>query len=257
MASDRSEPGRAYVDGFRERLHAMRRPGQDLVDEPGLLALVGRDADLRDGRALVTGDEAHDLLAARLPVLLARVVHVLDEATACHDLVARTGRRPMPCTAMVCADLDAVPELPLPAGLAPRPVGLGPEDDGVPVHDAAAAALRADPTMAPATDLGDFVDYLRSVPNARYLAAVDEAGAVRATAAAATWGRTTGVYFVNTDPGWRGRGVGTAMTAAALRAAAAAGAERACLDATSLGFSIYRRLGFEPVGAITQVLDDE
>jgi GNAT superfamily N-acetyltransferase len=234
----------------------MRRPGQELVDEPGFLALVGRDADLRDGRALVTSDEALDLLAARLPELLARVVLVLDEAEACHLLVSRTGRRPMSCTAMVCADLGAVPEVPLPAGLSARRVGLGPDDDGVPVRDAATAAMKADPTMAPATDPGDFVEYLRSVPNSHYLAAVDDAGAVRATAASATWGRTAGVYFVNTDPDWRGRGVGTAMTGAALRAAAAAGADRAFLDASSLGLSIYRRLGFEPVGAITQFLDE-
>jgi len=55
------------------------------------------------------------------------------------------------------------------------------------------------------------------------------------------------VFFVDTEVAWRGRGVGTAMTAAALRAAAGDGAQRAFLDSSALGLSIYRRLGFEKV----------
>jgi GNAT superfamily N-acetyltransferase len=255
MAADRATPRQAYIDGFRERLLAMRQPGQEILDEPGLLALVGRDADLQDGRALVTGDEAQGVLAARLSELLARVVFVLDEAEACQLLMSRTGRLPTACTAMVCDDLDAVPELPLPVGLSSRPVGHAGDGHRVPIQDAAVAALRSDPTMAPTADLDGFVDYLSSIPNARYLAAVDDAGVVRATAASATWGRTTGVYLVNTDPDWRGRGVGTAMTAAALRGAHSTGAARACLDATALGLTIYLRLGFEPVGGVTQYVD--
>jgi predicted acetyltransferase len=84
---------------------------------------------------------------------------------------------------------------------------------------------------------------------------VDDGGVVRATAAAASWGRTAGVFFVNTDPAWRGRGVGTVMTAAALRSASDAGAQRAYLDASALGLSIYQRLGFASVGAVTQYVD--
>jgi GNAT superfamily N-acetyltransferase len=255
MAADRPTPEVAYIDGFRERLRAMQGPGQELLDEPGLLALSGRDPELMDGRALLTSDEACDVLLARLPDLHARVVLVLGQAPECHQLLSRTGRRPTSCTAMVCRDLDAIPDLALPTGLSPRPVGPEPSDDAVHLPDAAAAALRSDPTMAPTSDLGTFVDYLRSIPHARYLAAVDDSGVVRATAAAAIWGRTTGVYFVNTDPDWRGRGVGTAMTAAALRAARAGGAERAFLDASALGLSIYLRLGFEPAGAVTQYVD--
>lgn len=257
MATDRATARQAYVDGFRERLHAMRRPGQELVDEPGLLALVGQDRELKNGRALVTGDEARAGLEALLPGLLGRVVLVLDEAEACRRLMSRTGRRPTICTAMVCHDLAAVPELPLPPGLSCLPVRVGPDGRGVPLQDAAAAALRSDPTMTPTTDLGGFVDYLRSVPNAHYLAAVDDEGVVRATAASATWGSTAGVFFVNSDPDWRGRGVGSAMTAAALGAATVAGADRACLDASALGLSLYQRLGFDVVGPITQFVEPD
>jgi len=55
------------------------------------------------------------------------------------------------------------------------------------------------------------------------------------------------VIFVNTHPDWRGRGVGQAMTAAALRAAQNSGARRACLDSSDAGLSIYARLGFKTV----------
>jgi predicted N-acetyltransferase YhbS len=58
--------------------------------------------------------------------------------------------------------------------------------------------------------------------------------------------------FVNTDPNWRGRGIGQAMTAAALSAAQGLGAQHACLDATDAGQSIYSRLGFEPVTQTTR-----
>jgi GNAT superfamily N-acetyltransferase len=246
-----------YVSGFRDRVRAMRHPGQEVIDEPGLVGLVGRNSAALDGRVLVLDDRAHETLAARLPELFARVFYVFDDAEACRGLMSQDARfRPTRCTAMVCNGLGAIPELSLPAGLTLRPVSASPKDAAeVPLADAASAALRSDAEMAPTTDLESFLEYLRSIPNTRYVAAVDDGGDVRATAAAASWGSTTGVFFVNTDPAWRGRGIGTAMTAAALRYAAAAGAERACLDASSLGLSIYERLGFESVGAITQFVD--
>jgi GNAT superfamily N-acetyltransferase len=242
-----------YVSGFRERVAAMRKPGQQIVDEPGIVGLIGTSADTLDGRVLVTDDRALDLLSELLPVLLARVVNVFADAEACHRLVGEAGGyRQEPCTAMVSTSLDTIPDLALPDGLTLRPVSqTSGAAHGVPLEDAAAAALRSDPSSAPADSLDGFVAYLRSVPNARFLAGVDELGAVQATAASANWGSSTGVFFVDTLDSWRGRGVGTAMTAAALRAAAAAGATSACLDASSLGLSIYQRLGFREVGACT------
>jgi len=244
-----------YLEGFRDRVHAMRRPGQEILDAPGIVGLIGLSADALDGRVLVSDDRSCDLLARRLPGLGARVVYVFDDAEASHRLMARAGEyRPTSCTAMVCTNLATIPELTLPAGLVRRPVGSEPSM--VPLAAAAASALRSDPGMAPTSDLDGFLDYLRSIPNATYLAAVDGESVVRATAASASWGTTAGVFFVNTDPSWRGRGVGTAMTAAALRTAASLGATRACLDASELGLSIYRRLGLESAGAITQFVRD-
>jgi GNAT superfamily N-acetyltransferase len=245
-----------YRDGFRDRVHAMRHPGQEILDRPGILGLIGRSAEALDGRVLVTDDRAHDLLVERVSELRARVVYVFDDARACSDVMVQAGGyRGTRCTAMVCSDLDAVTELALPGGLVRRPVNSD-DPTSIPLPEAAAAALRSDPRMAPTSDLDGFVDYLRSIPGTTYLAAVDDESVVRATAAVATWGPTAGIFFVNTDPAWRGRGIGTAMTAAALRAGAALGATRACLDASELGLSLYVRLGFEVAGPLTQFVRD-
>jgi len=77
-------------------------------------------------------------------------------------------------------------------------------------------------------------------------------GAVRATSGAGSFGSEATVIFVNAESGWRGRGIGGAMTAAALRAARDAGARRASLDASAAGLSLYLRLGFEVVGPMTR-----
>ncbi len=98
-----------------------------------------------------------------------------------------------------------------------------------------------------------FAGYLRALPAAiRLFAAVDEDGAVRATAGAGMFGNEASVMFVNTDPDWRRRGIGRAMTAAALRAARGCGALRAGLDASKAGTSIYVRIGFERVSPTTR-----
>ena len=97
------------------------------------------------------------------------------------------------------------------------------------------------------------VTYLRSLPEGpRLFAAVDDDGVVRGTSGSRIFCSEAYVFFVNTDPGWRRRGVGLSMAAAALRFAAESGATRACLDASGPGVPLYRRLGFTPVAQITQ-----
>lgn len=244
-----------YAEGFRARVRASRHPGQDLVEAPGLVALLGLDADRPDGRVLVTDDRALDLLTDLLPRLAARLVLVLADAPACRERLSGVATyRSEPCTAMVCADLALVPVAPLPEGLALHPVDRGGDGRGVPLVEAAAAARRADPVATPASVPG-FLAYLASVPDSHYLAAVDATGRVRATAGAATFGEWVSVYFVSTDPAWRGRGVATAMTAQALRTAADHGARRAFLDASGAGVSIYRRLGFATAATATVFAD--
>lgn len=49
-------------------------------------------------------------------------------------------------------------------------------------------------------------------------------------------------------PGWRGRGVGSALLRALLDMARAAGHDRAMLNAQVRAAAFYRRFGFEPAG---------
>jgi predicted N-acetyltransferase YhbS len=57
-----------------------------------------------------------------------------------------------------------------------------------------------------------------------------------------------GIYSVGVIPGVRNRGIGTAVTAAACLFAREIGCRHALLNATGLGESIYRRVGFVSIG---------
>lgn len=56
-----------------------------------------------------------------------------------------------------------------------------------------------------------------------------------------------GIYWVGTTEEARGRGLGCTMTAAAVNAGLALGAGSASLQASHMGESIYRRMGFETI----------
>src|SRR5262249_8071360 len=125
--------------------------------------------------------------------------------------------------------------------------------DGVSLQDAARAAMLADPRIDDRLDV--FANDLRSLPPAVQLfAAVDRDGVVRATSGSGAFDIDATVFCANTDPEWRRRGIGHAMTAAALRGARERGVRRACLDATDAGRRIYSRLGFEAVTKMTRFL---
>jgi ribosomal protein S18 acetylase RimI-like enzyme len=153
---------------------------------------------------------------------------------------------------MVCRDLRAVPEPPLPPGLTLRPVRRVAEDppEGVPLTDAVAAVARATPTGEDPRALAAYLRTLQGSP--RLFAAVDDVGVVRATSASRVFSSDAYVFLVNTDPAWWRRGLGLSMTAAALRSAAQSGASRASLDASGPGASLYRRLGFTDAARLTQ-----
>jgi GNAT superfamily N-acetyltransferase len=243
----------AYVAAAVTRWDIMRHPGQPQMDEPGVRGLLAC-ADDPLIRLLVTDDRAYDTLAALLPTVRAGIINVFAAAERCAGLVGghpawKSGR----ATAMICRDLHSVPAVPLPSELTFRPVRRLDDDarDGVPLEDAVAAATLADPRIDEPPEA--FADFLRSLPRAiRLFAGVDGDGAVRATSGSGAFGAEANVIFVNTDPDWRDRGIGQAMTAAALRAAKDRGARRACLDATDVGLSIYLRLGFEAVSRTTR-----
>jgi len=56
-----------------------------------------------------------------------------------------------------------------------------------------------------------------------------------------------GIYHVTTLPAYRGRGLGKALTLAAMQSARRTGYAEAILFATPSGFPLYQRLGFETV----------
>jgi GNAT superfamily N-acetyltransferase len=61
-----------------------------------------------------------------------------------------------------------------------------------------------------------------------------------------------GLYNIATLAGWRRRGIGAGMTAAAIRAARGAGMRRLELQASEDGLGVYRRAGFVPTGEWTE-----
>ena len=188
-----------YIAAFVARCDGMRARDQRAIDEPGVLGLPP-SAKQPVARLLVTDDRAYDVLAALLPDARAGMINVFAEAARCAELVEGLAAwRPQATTALIRRELQTVPEAPLPCDLRLRRVRRRSDDppDGVPLEDAAAAELLADPKID-------------------------------------------------------GRGIGWAMTAAALRAAREHGARQACLNATDAGLSIYQRLGFDLVSRTTR-----
>ena len=243
-----------YAAAFQRHAASLAGAGDGLIDHDGLLGFAGTQAR-PEARLLVTDDRALAALREMLPSVSAGTIKVLDTAPGCRALLDRTlswARENV--TAMVCLDLDAIPDLPIPDGLAVHPVLRSPADGtlGIPLTHAAAAYLlaQADATAAPVLD--QFIGHLGSLPvRARLFAAVDESGVVRATSASEATNDDARVFFVTTHPSCRGRGIGTAMTAAALRDAARCGSRRASLESTRAGVGIYTRLTFEPVSAVS------
>jgi ribosomal protein S18 acetylase RimI-like enzyme len=243
-----------YAAAFQRHAASLVRAGESLIDHDGLFGFAGIRAH-PEARLLVTDDNALAVLREMLPSVSAGTIKVLETAPGCRALLDRTlcwARESV--TAMVCRDLDAVPALPIPAGLSLHPVLRSPADGavGMPLAHAAAAYLLAQADAAAAPPLDQFISYLGSLPaRARLFAAVDESGVVRATSASEATNDDARVFFVTTHPSCRGRGIGTAMTAAALRDAARFGSRRASLESTHAGVGIYARLSFEPVGAVS------
>lgn len=242
-----------YVAAFEARWTAVEGPGTRRLDGPDICGLVPVDGTSPTD-LLVLGDDAFDVLSTVLPMVSGGTVRVHDMARRCADLIRRDRTwTSSAVTAMVCSDLRVVPEPSLPAGLTLQRVRRVPEDPmgGVPLTEAVATAARAMSTNDASADA--LASYLRSMPGDPLLfAAVDQDGIVRGTSGSRTFGSDAYAFFVNTDPGWRRRGVGLAMTAAALRSSLRRGATQASLDASDSGAAVYRQLGFTAVAQITQ-----
>jgi ribosomal protein S18 acetylase RimI-like enzyme len=221
--------------------------------EPGVCAVVPHDE--RTIRLLVIDDRAYGRLTTDVATAGQGVVNVFDSAPRCDEFMRRLPgwRAERPATAMVCRDIDAVPAATLPDGLVLRPVNrLGSQAPGaVPLGEAVAVAVASDPGIIEPAD--EFARFLRGLPSSvRLFAAVNGDGMARATSGCDVFGEDARIFFVNTEPDWRGRGIGSAMTREALRAAARSGAHRAVLDSTDAAASLYMRLGFEVAGRLAR-----
>jgi ribosomal protein S18 acetylase RimI-like enzyme len=83
-----------------------------------------------------------------------------------------------------------------------------------------------------------------------YLGILD--GTPVATAELTVGGGVVGLYNISTRREYRGRGIGSALTARPLADARTAGHRTAILQAAPDGVRIYRRLGFREFGTITE-----
>ncbi len=228
---------------------------RDTLIEPGIHGLVSRDEG-QPVHLLALDDRGYDRLVAHVRSARGGVVAVFDTASRCEAFVRdQPGwRADRPTTAMVPSDIGtAAVGSTLPNGLALRSVKrLGNEvPDAVPLEEAVALVIASDPGL---TELPEaFAELLRGLPSSVQLfAAVDEQRVARATSGCDVFAEYARLFFVNTEPAWRRRGIGRTMTAEALRAAASSGARRGILDSTDAGVSVYSGLGFEVAGRLTR-----
>lgn len=159
------------------------------------------------------------------------------------ERLARAGYEPNRGSVGMALDLDGfVPETPPPG------VEIVTVDDlaGLAAWESIQrTALDLDETRTRAW--GDAQDRALSadVPLHDWIAFLD--GVPVASAALFVAGGVAGIYNVATVPEARGRGIGRAVTAAALAEAVRRGERTAVLGASELGYPVYRRLGFRDV----------
>lgn len=185
--------------------------------------------------------------SAGLERLLDRFGMVRADSPGLH-LPLRGARAPgarMPAARMPAARAPAA-QAP-PPGLELRPAGPGEEPVLAPL---VLAALGMSPAL-----LDPFTRLLTAPDPARRHRVVALA-AGEAVGCGTLWvtGRTAGLYDIATLPTARGRGVGTAVTAALLEAARERGCTEVVLHASGAGIGVYRRLGFTPVCTVSQHL---
>lgn len=205
------------MDAIEVYTEAFVAPGRHELGRPAILSAPGlRGVSFR--HLLVTDDSGYDRLVEMIDGH--GIVMVFEGARRSHELLRN------------------------------RPGWAAREVQTVPLEEAIAVAVASDPSIEDPAGAAAYFSALP--PSARLFAAVDARGAAHATSACHVFGEYAQIFFVNTEPTWRRRGIGQAMAFEALQAAASAGARRAFLHATEDGMAIYERLGFEPVGMVSR-----
>lgn len=141
------------------------------------------------------------------------------------------------------APLDELPELELPSGATIEAVGDLPTFQAW--LDVVVAGFEMPSIMGETFARYGGLGFGVGIPFA-ILGRLD--GRPVAAALSAVGGGGVVITNVTTLPDARGRGLGRAMTLAAMRRGAAAGATIAVLMATEMGYGVYRKLGFEDFG---------
>ena len=233
-------------------LYRARRAGWDVHQEPGMLMFVsGLDRSHWQNaviRTELTAAEADARIAATVARFRSRglpFTWVAGPAQQPTDLAARLEAHGLTLYSDepgMAADLAALPDsLPLPQGLTIERV----RDD--------AGALRLLVVNRIANDLDPDISgvaiervtpgsYADDEPLQLYLGYLD--GEAVACVQLFLSSGVAGIYNVGTVPSARRRGIGAAITTAAMRAARDRGYRVAVLGASEMGEPVYRRIGF-------------
>jgi len=208
-----------------------------------------------DTFSCVVGDPPRDAIEATVTHLVARYeARALpmawwclggSEPSALERRLARAGLLHVDVHVAMTRAVDGLPPADLPSGLEVLPV----EDvGGLSVFGRVIAGADAPP----------------DAPDQRFYELAAEAGAASelhhrvgrldgvlvATASIHVAGTIAGIYDVTTRSSYRGRGIGAAMTRAAMHTARTLEIREIALQASAEGLGIYRRLGFADVGQI-------
>lgn len=249
---------RANRENFASFGRAMVRvlPEARLRDEDGLLAYTcGLPSAMLNGVGCSDLDpfKAGDQIAQVLTMLRKRgnpamwMVWSIDRPP---DLAARleaAGLKPFsesPCMGMALSDLPA--REPLPTGLEIRQVRSAREMEAF--LTVMAEVFQLDAASKEGFRLVLWPDATNPEATNRHYLGLWEGQPV-ATASAIYAAGVVGLYSISTRVGYRGRGIGHALTLAPLYDAQQGGYHAATLQSSTLGKSVYERLGFVTHGS--------
>jgi ribosomal protein S18 acetylase RimI-like enzyme len=233
------------------RAVAIRSPQIELHDEPDLLWLSSGIAHPylnRVYRALFRGEDADERVAETLAYFELRRSPVSwhvgpsSEPSNLADSSERAGLTRLEDEVGMALEMAALPvEVPTPPGLVVERVT---DVQALRWWTEIVAVSFGRPLTVEAvlSQVHEATGFGRGAPWRLYLGLLD--GKPVGTSRVFFCGNVAGVYHVATSPQARGRGIGTAMAAHALREARDLGYDMAVLRAARAGLGIYDRLGF-------------